>query len=131
MMLLVESDGQKIDPPGKREIKRTHSLLIDDLTTYQKNHRTLKMTNEILVQASMDTRAIYDEIVFKTGRIIKEEGLQILQERMNALDPNKNEIYRFLGCERPERIDIKKVMERFQIQMKHRTRKLVGEELYI
>ena len=89
------------------------------------------MTNEILVQASVDTGAIYDEIVFKNGRIIKEEGLQILQERMNALDPKKNEIYRFLGCERPERIDIKKVMERFQIQMKHRTRKLVGEELYI
>ena len=89
------------------------------------------MTNEILVQASVDTGVIYDEIVFKNGRIIKEDGLQILQERINALDPKKNEIYRFLGCERPETIDIKKVMERFQIQMKHRTRKLVGEELYI
>ena len=60
MMLLKESDGYKMGPPGKREIKRTHSLFIDDLKTYQQNHQKLKMANEILVQASMDTGAIYD-----------------------------------------------------------------------
>ena len=60
MMLLKESDDYKMGPPGKREIKRTHSLFIDDLKTYQQNHQKLKMTNEILVQASMDTGAIYD-----------------------------------------------------------------------
>ena len=49
MMLLEKSDGYKIDPPDKREIKRTHSLLIDYLKTYQQNYQKLKMTNEILV----------------------------------------------------------------------------------
>ena len=59
MMLLQELDGYKIGPPGKRAIKRTHSLFTDDLKTYQQNHQKLKMANEILVQASMDTGTIY------------------------------------------------------------------------
>ena len=33
MMFLEESDGYKMGPPFKREIKRTHSLFIDDLKT--------------------------------------------------------------------------------------------------
>ena len=47
---------------------------------------------------------------------------------MKKLDINESEIYKFLGCEEAERIDIKKVMERLQIQMEERT--LVGEGLY-
>ena len=34
---------------------------------------------------------------------------------MNALDPNENEIYKFLGREQVERTDMKKVMELLQI----------------
>ena len=69
-MLLQESDGYKMHPPGKREIKGTHSLFIDNLKTHQQNHQKLKMVNEILIQASMDTGVIYGvkkcaEIVFK------------------------------------------------------------------
>ena len=37
-MLLDESAGYKIGTPDKREIKRTHSLFIDDVKTYQENH---------------------------------------------------------------------------------------------
>ena len=59
MMLLEESDGYKMGPAGKRKIKRTHSLFIDDLKTYQQNHQKLNMANEILVQPTMDTGAIY------------------------------------------------------------------------
>ena len=46
-------------PSDKREIKRTLSLFIDNLKAYQQNHQMLKLINEILVQASMDTGAIY------------------------------------------------------------------------
>ena len=79
------------------------------------------MANEILVQANVDARAIDGvkqcaEIVFKNGGIMKGEGLQMLQETRKALDSNENEIYNFLECEQTERIDIKKVMERLQIQ---------------
>ena len=64
--------------PDKREIKRTQRLFIDDLKIYQQNHQKLKMANEILLKASIDTGAIYGvkmcaEIVFKNGRIIKEK----------------------------------------------------------
>ena len=31
---------------------------------------------------------------------------------MDALDPNKNEIYKFLGCEQTDKIDVKPVRER-------------------
>ena len=31
---------------------------------------------------------------------------------MEALDPNKNEIFKFLGCEQADKIDAKRVMER-------------------
>ena len=70
MMLLEETDGYKMGPLGNRIIKRTHNLFIGDLKTYQQNHQKLKMGNEILRQASMDTGAIYGvkkcaEIVFK------------------------------------------------------------------
>ena len=56
---------------------------------------------------------------------MKREGLQTLQERMKTLDPKENEISKFLGCEQAERIDMKKVVERIQIQMEQRTRELV------
>ena len=35
MMLLEESDGYKMRPPGKREMRLTNSVFIDNLKTYQ------------------------------------------------------------------------------------------------
>ena len=52
------------------------------------------------------------EIVFRKGKMIKGEGLAVLEEKMDALDPNKNEIYKFLGCEQADKIDVKRVIER-------------------
>ena len=37
-MLLQETGGYKMGPSGNRNVKRTHSLFIDDLKTYQENH---------------------------------------------------------------------------------------------
>ena len=71
----------------------------------------------MIVKASMDTGACYRvkkcaEIVFRKGKMIKGEGLAVLEEKMDALNPNKNEIYKFLGCEQVDKIDVKRVMER-------------------
>ena len=41
--------------PGKREVKWTHILFIDDLKVYQESHEILKDVNETIVQASHDT----------------------------------------------------------------------------
>ena len=51
----------------------------------------------MIVQASNDTGACYGvarcaEIVFETGRMVKDEGLQVLNERMNTIGPDENEI---------------------------------------
>ena len=51
----------------------------------------------------MDTEAVCGvkkcaEIIFKNGKMIKEEGLEVLEERMKAFNPNQNEVYKFLGC---------------------------------
>ena len=36
--------------------------------------------------------------------MIKGEGLEALEERMKALDPNQHEVYRFFGCEQGEKL---------------------------
>ena len=124
-MLLEETDGYKMGQKDEERVKRTHSLFIDDLKTYQENQQKLEIANETIVKASIDTGACYGvkkctEIVFKKGKMIKGEGLTVLEEKMKALDPNKNEIYTFLGCEQANKIDVKRVMERVKKEIRKR-----------
>ena len=37
----------------------------------------------------------------------KGEGLAVLEDKMEALDPGKTEFYKFLGCEQGEKMDVK------------------------
>ena len=124
-MLLEETDGYKMGQKDEERVKRTHSLSIDDLKTYQENQQKLEIANETIVKASMDTGACYGvkkcaEIVFKKGKMIKGEGSTVLEEKMKALDPNKNKIYMFLGCEQANKIDVKQVMERVRKEIRKR-----------
>ena len=52
------------------------------------------------------------EIVFEHGKMVKGEGLQVLQERMKTLDPDQEEMYEFLGVEQADGIKTKQVYER-------------------
>ena len=86
MMLLQESDGYKIGPPGKRAIKRTHSLFTDDLKTYQQKPPKAKDGKRDLSTSKYGYRNNIwckkcTEIVFKNDRIIKGEGLQIYYKK--------------------------------------------------
>ena len=124
-MLLEETDGYKMGQKDEERVKRTHSLFIDDLKTYQENQQKLEIANKTIVKASMDTGACYGvkkcaEIVFKKGKMIKGEGLTVLEEKMKALDPNKNEIYTLLGCEQAKKTDMKRVMERVKKEIRKR-----------
>ena len=79
----------------------------------------------------MDTGGCYGvkkcvEIAFRKGKMIKGEGLAVLEEKMDALDPNKNEIYKFLGCEQADKIDVKRVMERVKKEIRRRLDHLTG-----
>ena len=121
-------------PSGCRDISQTHSLFVDDLKQYQENHETLKDVNEIIVQASHDTGACYGvtkcaEIVYGCGKMVRGEGLQVLEERMESMDPNENEIYKFLGIEQADGIKTKRVYEWVKYEVTKRVRMLINTEL--
>ena len=115
--LLQQSKGYRRGEPGNRDVSRTHSLFVDDLKQYQENHKALKDVNEIIVQASHDTGACYGvskcaEIVFERGKMVKGEGLPVLNERIETMDLDENEIYKFLSIEQADGIKTKVVFER-------------------
>ena len=47
--------------------------------------------------------------------MVKREGLEVLEERMKAIDQDENEIYKFLGIELADGI---KVFERVKGEVK-------------
>ena len=135
MMMLQETDGYKMGLPGDRQLKRTHSLFIDDLKTYQENHVKLELANNILVQASLDTGAMYGvkkcaKIIFERGKMVKGNGLQIMGERIEALNPENNEIYKFLGCEQAAGSDMTRILVRVESEMRKRMIAITEMSLY-
>ena len=54
------------------------------------------------------------EIVFEHGKIVRGEGLEVLEKRMKKMNPDKNEIHRFLGIEQVDGIKTKKVFEQLK-----------------
>ena len=89
-------------------MKRTHSLFIGGLKIYQQNHEKLKMVNETIVKVSQETGVCYEatkcaEIILNRGRMVKTESLDVLAERMKAVDPKQNKNYKFSGCEQADR----------------------------
>ena len=71
------------------------------MKAYQESHKALRDLNEMIVQASHETGGAMvwkcTEIVFERGNMVRGEGLQVLHERMKAMNPDQNEIYKFLG----------------------------------
>ena len=84
------------------EIINEHiAFFVDVLKQYQEDHKALKAVNEIIVQASHDTGACYEvtkcaEIVFEQGKMVRGEGLEVLEEGMNAMDPDESDIYIYI-----------------------------------
>ena len=108
-MLLADSRGYRMGLPGSRNVKRTHSLYVDDLKIYQESHELAVAVNDTIIKASHDTGACYGrekcaEVVFENGIMVKGEGLEILEQRMQSLDPSSNDTYRFLGVEQADGI---------------------------
>ena len=133
-VLLQHSRGYRMGEPGNRLVKRTHSLFVDDLKVYQESHETLKVVNEIIVQASHDTGACYGvskctEIIFQNGRMVRGEGLQVLNERMKTLNPDENEVYKFLGIEQADGIRTKNVYDRVKGEVEKRVEMIASTEL--
>ena len=88
----------------------------------------------MIVKVSIDTGVCYKvkkcaEIVFRKDKMIKGEGLGALEENMDVLGPNENEIYKFLGCKKANKIDVKRVVERVKKEIKKRLNDLTGINL--
>ena len=47
--------------------------------------------------------------MFERGKMVTGEGLEVLEERMKTMDPDKNEIYKFLRIEQVDGIKTQKV----------------------
>ena len=110
-------------PPGEREVKRTHSLFIDDLKVYPESHQQLEAVNEILLHASNDTGACYG--ISKCAEI-----LTVLDERIRALDPDESDVNKCLGEEQAGGVKIKEVQVRVKAEMQSRLSTLLNAELY-
>lgn len=50
--------------------------------------------------------------------MIIEKGLVVLEEKVEALDRNKNEIYKFNRCKQTDKIDVKRVLESVKKQIR-------------
>ena len=91
-----------MEQPGIRAVKHTHSLSADGLKVYQESYKTFQDVNEMIVQPSNDTGASYTaakcaEIIFERAKMVKDQVLNVLNERMKTIDPGENEIYKLLG----------------------------------
>ena len=61
--------------------------------------------------------------------MVRGEGLPMLEERMKTMDPDENEIYKFLGVEQAEGMKTKNLFERVKNEVKKITKMLVETEL--
>ena len=88
----------------------------------------------MIVQASHDTGACYGvlkcvKIIFKHGKMVRGEVIQVLQERIKTTDPDENEIYKFLGIEQVHGIQMKTVFERVKEEVSNRVKKIGNTKL--
>ena len=132
--LLQWSWGYRMGPPGGRDVSQMHSLFLNDLKVYQESHEILKEVNEAIIQASHNTGACYGiskcaEIIFKHGKMIKGEGSEVLEERMKRIDPDENEIYKFLWIEQADGIKTKRAFEQVKEEVKKRVQMLTNTKL--
>ena len=62
-------------------------------------------------------------------KMVRGEGLPVLEERMKTMDPDENKIYTFLGVEQADGMKTKNVFERVESEVKKRIKMLVETEL--
>ena len=61
--------------------------------------------------------------------MVRGEGLQVLEERMKTMNPDENEIYKFLGIKQVDGIKTKAVYERVKEEVTKRVNMLTKTEL--
>ena len=69
--------------------------------------------------------------MFEHGKMVRGEGFEVLEERMQTMDPDKNEIYKFLGIELADGIKTKKVFEKVKDEVNKTVKTLTNTELNV
>ena len=67
--------------------------------------------------------------MFERGAMVRREELEVLEERMKTMDPDENEIYKFLGIEQADGVKTKKVFERVKGEVNKWVKILTKTEL--
>ena len=67
--------------------------------------------------------------MIERGKMVKGEGLQVLEERIKSIAPDKNESHKFLGTEQADGIKTNAVYERVKHEVAKRVRMLINTEL--
>ena len=75
------------------------------------------------------TTAKCAEIIYKRRKMVKAEGFQVLNERMKTIDPDENEIYKFLGVEQVDGIKKKEMYNRVKEEISRRMNIIARTEL--
>ena len=96
-------------------MSRTQSLFVNDLKQYRESHKVLKDVYEIFLQESHDTRACFRGR--KGGWGWGEGGLPVLEQGMETMDPDENEIFKFLGVKQVDGIKTKAVFARVKSEV--------------
>ena len=67
--------------------------------------------------------------MFECGTMVRREELEVLEERIKTMDPDENEIYKFLGIEQADGVKTKKVFERVKGEVNKWVKMLTNTEL--
>ena len=67
--------------------------------------------------------------MFEHGKMVRGKGLQVLEERMKAMDPDENEIYKFLGIQQADGIQTKTMFKRVKEEVWKRVKMIANTEL--
>ena len=69
------------------------------------------------------------EIIFEHGKMVREEGLQVPEKKMETMDPDENEIYKFLGIEQADSIQTKTVFEKVKEEVLRRVKMIANTKV--
>ena len=67
--------------------------------------------------------------MFERSTMVRREELEVLEERMKTMDPDENEIYKFLGIEQADGVKTKKVFEQVKGEVNKWVKMLTKTEL--
>ena len=134
-IMLQRVHGYSMGEPNKRNTKVNRFYFIDDLKLVQGSEADLIRANEIVKTISNDTGMKFGiskcaEIVYKRGKMVRGEGLQLKEGLIRSLNPEQNEFYTFLGIEEGDGQLDKAVKQRVTEKCFSLVNKICTMELY-